>query len=147
MGIFDRFVGKNKDSKESNTLFGQTALGNNIVYQGNNKNQTVNTQILYVTTASTTNAGRPVDTSLLTRNSTVMSCVGIKARAISQLPIKIMAMSEDGTYVDAIKDPNVGARDKTKAKQVLNLLTMPNNFQSRKQFFAFRLTGKQRERL
>jgi len=84
MGIFDKFIGKTKNSKEANTLFGQTALGNNIVYQGNNKNPTVNTQILYVTTGSTTNAGRPVDTSLLTRNSTVMSCVGVKARAISQ---------------------------------------------------------------
>jgi HK97 family phage portal protein len=64
-----------------------------------------------------------------------MSCIGIKARAISQLPIKIMAMSEDGTYVDAIKDPNVGTRDKTKAKQVLNLLTMPNNFQSQYEYW------------
>lgn len=135
MGIFDKFVRKNKNIKEANTLFGQTALGNNVVYQGNNKNQTVNTQILYVTTASTTNAGRPVDTSLLTRNSTVMTCVGVKARAISQLPIKIMAMSEEGTYVDAIKDASVGARDKTKAKQVLSLLTLPNNFQSQYEYW------------
>ena len=79
MGILDVFKRKPAQN-ESNTLFGQTALGNNIVYQGNNKNATVNTQILYVTTASSTNAGRPVDTSLLTRNSTVMTCVGIKAR-------------------------------------------------------------------
>lgn len=134
MGILDVFKRKPAQN-ESNTLFGQTALGNNIVYQGNNKNPTVNTQILYVTTASTTNAGRPVDTSLLTRNSTVMTCVGIKARAIAQLPIKIMAMSADGTYVDAITDPTVGARDKTKAKQVLNLLTTPNNFQSQYEYW------------
>lgn len=130
MGILDRFVGKKKVSAESNTLFGQTALGNNIVYQGNNKNATVNTQILYVTTASSTNAGRPVDTSMLTRNSTVMSCVGAKARAMSQLPINIMALAEDGTYVNALTDPSVGVRDKIKAKQVYSLLTTPNNFQS-----------------
>jgi phage portal protein BeeE len=130
MGIFDRFIGKGKDSKESNTLFGQTALGNNVVYQGNNKNATVNTQILYVTTASSTNAGRPVDTSMLTRNSTVMSCVAVKARAMSQLPINIMALAEDGTYVNALTDSSVGVRDKIKAKQVYSLLTNPNNFQS-----------------
>ena len=100
MGMFDIFKRKDNISKESNTLFGQTALGNNIVYQGSNKTPNVNTQILYVTTSSTTTAGRPVDTSLLTRNSTVMSCVGVKARAIAQLPIKIMALSDDGTYVN-----------------------------------------------
>jgi len=49
MGILDIFARKDKKSNESNTLFGQTALGNNIVYQGNDKRQTVNTQILYVT--------------------------------------------------------------------------------------------------
>ena len=135
MGIFDKFVGKGKNSKESNTLFGQTALGNNVVYQGNNKNATVNTQILYVTTASSTNAGRPVDTSMLTRNSTVMSCVAVKARAMSQLPIKIMALAEDGKYVDALTNPDVGPRDKIKAKQVYNLLTNPNNFQSQYEYW------------
>lgn len=135
MGILDAFKRKDKVSAESNTLFGQTALGNNIVYQGDNKNPTVNTQILYVTTASSTNAGRPVDTSMLTRNSTVMSCVGVKARAIAQLPVKIMAMSEDGSYVNALTDPNVGTRDKVKAKQVYNLLTTPNNFQSQYEYW------------
>jgi HK97 family phage portal protein len=135
MGIFDIFARKDKKSNESNTLFGQTALGNNIVYQGNDKRQTVNTQILYVTTSSTTTAGRPVDTSMLTRNSTVMACIGAKARALSQLPIKIMCEMDDGTYVDAIKDASVGLRDKAKAKQVYNLLTVPNNFQSQYEFW------------
>jgi HK97 family phage portal protein len=135
MGIFDIFARKDKKSNESNTLFGQTALGNNIVYQGNDKRPTVNTQILYVTTSSTTTAGRPVDTSMLTRNSTVMACIGAKARALSQLPIKIMSELDDGTYVDAIKDPSVGLRDKAKAKQVYNLLTVPNNFQSQYEFW------------
>jgi HK97 family phage portal protein len=135
MGIFDIFVRKDKKTNESNTLFGQTALGNNIVYQGNDKRQTVNTQILYVTTSSTTTAGRPVDTSMLTRNSTVMACIGAKARALSQLPIKIMCEMDDGTYVDAIKDASVGLRDKAKAKQVYNLLTVPNNFQSQYEFW------------
>jgi len=107
MALLDVFKRKPQQN-ESNTLFGQTALGNNVVYQGNNKNPTVNTQILYVTTGSTTNAGRPVDISLLTRNSTVMTCVGVKARAISQLPIKIMWQDNDGKFVDALASDKVG---------------------------------------
>lgn len=134
MAIFDIFKRKNTQS-ESNTLFGQTALGNNIVYQGSDKRAGVNTQILYVTTASTTTAGRPVDMSVLTRNSTIMSCVGVKARALAQLPIKICCEMADGKVVDAVKDKNVGARDKAKAKQVYKLLSNPNNFQSKYEFW------------
>ena len=133
MALFDVF--KRKSTTESNTLFGQSALGNNIVYQGNNKNPNVNTQILYVTTGSTNTAGRPVDMSLLTRNSTIMSCVAVKARALSQLPIKIVCKSDDGSYVDAVQSSLVGARDKAKAKQVSNLLSQPNNFQSSYEFW------------
>jgi HK97 family phage portal protein len=135
MGLFDVFKRKGAEANEANTLYGQTALGNNVVYQGDNKRPTVNTQILYVTTSSTTDAGRPVDTSLLTRNSTVMSCISVKARAISQLPIRIMSKAEDGSYVDAITSESVGARDKAKAKQVLKLLENPNNFQSQYEFW------------
>jgi HK97 family phage portal protein len=133
MALLDVF--KRKSTTESNTLFGQSALGNNIVYQGNNKNPNVNTQILYVTTGSTNTAGRPVDMSLLTRNSTIMSCVAVKARALSQLPIKIVCKSDDGSYVDAVQSSLVGARDKAKAKQVSNLLSQPNNFQSSYEFW------------
>ena len=43
MAIFDIF--KRKTQSESNTLFGQTALGNNVVYQGSDKRAGVNTQI------------------------------------------------------------------------------------------------------
>ena len=135
MAIFDVFKRKDTKSNESNTLFGQSALGNNIVYQGNNKNPNVNTQILYVTTGSTNNAGRPVDMSLLTRNSTIMACVAAKARALSQLPIKVMSQDDDGVFVDATQSPKVGARDKAKAKQVANLLAQPNNFQSTYEFW------------
>jgi len=135
MGLLDVFKRKGAEANEANTLYGQTALGNNVVYQGDNKRPTVNTQILYVTTSSTTDAGRPVDTSLLTRNSTVMSCISVKARAISQLPIRIMSKAEDGSYVDAITSESVGARDKAKAKQVLKLLENPNNFQSQYEFW------------
>ena len=137
MALFDAFKRKSNVSKsnESNTLFGQTALGNNIVYQGDNKRPTVNTQILFVTTSSTNTAGRVIDMSLLTRNSTVMACVGAKARALAQLPIKVMSEAEDGSYLDAIKDSNVGVRDKTKAKQVFKLLNNPNNFQSKYEFW------------
>lgn len=133
MGILDVF--KRKEQKESNTLFGQTALGNNVIYQGSNQRPTVNTQILYVTTSSTTSAGRSVDMSMLTRNSTVMACVGAKARALAQLPIRIMCESDDGSYLDAVKSPEVGPRDKAKAKQVSNLLNQPNNFQSTYEFW------------
>ena len=135
MALLDIFKRKEQVSTESNTLFGQTALGNNIVYQGQNQRPTVNTQILYVTTAATNSAGRPVDMSLLTRNSTIMSCVATKARALSQLPIKIMSKGDDGKYVDAIQSPDVGIRDKAKAKQVAALLAQPNHFQSTYEFW------------
>ena len=104
MSIFGIFKSKidSKKVDESNTLFGQTALGNNIVYTGSNTKQPTNTQILYVTTSSSTNAGRPVDMSMLTRNSTVMSCVAAKARALAQLPIKVMCQTDDGAYHDAV---------------------------------------------
>lgn len=134
MGILDIFKRKNGQN-EANTLFGQTALGNNIVYQGDNRKPTVNTQILYVTTSSTTDAGRVVDMSTLTRNSTVVAAVGAKARALAQLPIKIMCELDDGTYVNAIDDPRVSSRNKTKAQQVLSLLQTPNQFQSQYEFW------------
>jgi len=135
MGILDVFKGKNTAQNEANTLFGQSALGNNIVYQGNNKKPTVNTQILYVTTSSATAAGRSVDMSVLSRNSTIMACVGLKARALAQLPIKVCYETEDGQTVDAIRSDKVGTRDKAKAKQVAKLLGNPNNFQSKYEFW------------
>lgn len=46
-----------------------------------------------------------------------------------------MSKNDDGSFVDAIKDSSVGARDKAKAKQVLNLLTNPNNFQTQYEFW------------
>lgn len=135
MAILDIFKGK-KGPSESNTLFGQTALGNQVVYNGSNNKPTVHQQLLYVTTASTTNAGRPVDMSMLTRNSTVMSCIALKARALSQLPIRIYYEDEDGKKLDAVRDKTVGARDKAKAKQVAKLLNTPNNFQSKYEFWV-----------
>ena len=141
MGVLDIF-NKNKydlpkdKSKisESNTLFGQTQLGNNVVYSGDGKT-TVSQQLLYVTTSSTTAAGRPVDMSLLIKNSTVMACVGAKARALSQLPKTVMFRQDDGTYVNALSSDKAGNRNKTKAQQVLNLLSQPNNFQSEYEFW------------
>lgn len=141
MGMLDIFDKKKYDlplekakSNESNTMFGQTQLGNNVVWSGDGK-KTISQQLLYVTTASTTQAGRPLDMSALARNSTVMACVGVKARALSQLPLRIVYQADDGTYVDAIKSEDVGTRDKSKAKQVLNLLRNPNNFQSSYEFW------------
>jgi HK97 family phage portal protein len=132
MGILDVFV-KKKGVSESNTVLGQLQLGNQVV-MGQNRQQP-SQQLLYVTTSSTTTAGRVLDMSALTRNSTVMGCVGVKARALSQCGISIMSKNEDGTLTDAIADPKVGTRDKAKAKQVLNLLQNPNNFQSQYEFW------------
>jgi HK97 family phage portal protein len=133
MNIRDFFGGKKGAQNESNVVLGQMQLGNQVVI-GGNKNQPAQ-QLLYVTTSSTTTAGRTLDISGLTRNSTVMGCVGVKARALSQCSISIMSKNDDGTFVDAIKDSGVGARDKAKAKQVLNLLMNPNNFQSAYEFW------------
>jgi HK97 family phage portal protein len=135
MGILDIFSKKKTVQQESNTLFGQTQLGNNVIYQGAAGRQTVSQQLLYVTTGSTTASGRVVDMSVLSRNSTVMACVGVKARALAQLPIKIMYKADDGTFVEAIASDKVGSRDKAKAKQVTNLLQQPNNFQSQYEFW------------
>ena len=135
MGILDIFKGKKTAQAESNTMFGQTQLGNNVVYQGQGGRQTVSQQLLYVTTSSVTDAGRTVDMTMLSRNSTVMACVGVKARALAQLPIRIMYKMDDGTFVDALQSEKTSTREKTKAKQVLSLLQQPNNFQSQYEFW------------
>ena len=135
MGILDIFSKKQDIKNESNTLFGQTQLGNNVVWQGNAGKQTVSQQLLYVTTSSVTTAGRTVDMATLSRNSTVMACVGVKARALAQLPKRIMYRLDDGTFIDALQSDKVGNRDKAKAKQVFNLLTNPNEFQSDYEFW------------
>jgi HK97 family phage portal protein len=134
MRILDIFKSKKGLNKEANTVLGQLQLGNQVVYGASNKGQT-SSQLLYVTTSSQTVAGRVIDISGLTRNSTIMGCVGVKARSLAQCSISIMSKNDDGTLVDAIKDSSVGARDKAKAKQVLNLLTNPNNFQSQYEFW------------
>ena len=136
MAITDIFKRKsNKVTQESNTLFGQTALGNNIFRNVQGQGYQATNQLLYVTTSSVNTAGRPVDMSMLSRNSTVMACVNAKARALAQLPIKIMAYDENGKLVDAVTDPNVSSRDKAKAKAVLNLLSDPNHYQSAYEFW------------
>jgi HK97 family phage portal protein len=135
MGILDIFKRKNIQQNESNTMFGQTQLGNNVIYQGSAGKQTVSQQLLYVTTASSTSAGRPVDMTVLSRNSTVMACVGVKARSLAQLPIRVMYKADNGEFVDAIESDKVGNRDKAKAKQVLSLLQQPNNFQNQYEFW------------
>jgi HK97 family phage portal protein len=133
MGILDIFSKKKPTQNESNVVLGQLQLGNQIV-MGDQKSQP-SQQLLYVTTSSTTTAGRVMDISGLTRNSTVMGCVGVKARSLAQCSISIMSKADDGTFVDAIKDPSIGPRDKAKAKQVLSLLQNPNNFQSAYEFW------------
>lgn len=133
MGILDVFKGKRKQATESNSLFGQTVLGNNVLY--NDGQARAYQQMLYVTTSSSAESGRSVDMSTLSRNSTVMSCVGVKARALAQLPIKIMGRNAEGELVDAATDESIGPRDKIKAKQVAGLLCGPNKFQSTYEFW------------
>lgn len=135
MAILDIFKRKQTNTTESNTLFGQTALGNNVLRNVNSSPTSASYQLLYVTTSAVTNAGRTVDMSVLSRNSTIMSCIGLKARAISQLPIKVMAYGEDGTLVDACTSPNVSKRDQAKARSVVSLLQNPNHFQSQYEFW------------
>ena len=84
MAILDAF--RKKTVKESNAVFGQQALANQLLIAQGVKGP-LSSQITYVTTGSSTNAGRPVDVSMLTRNSTVMACVSLKSRALSQLQI------------------------------------------------------------
>lgn len=134
MAILDIFKRKKQELDESNNVFGQLQLGNQVIMGARNP-QSPSQQLLYVTTSSTTAAGRPLDISALTRNSTVMSCVAVKARALAQCGIKVMSKAEDGSYVDATLDPTIGARDKIKAKQVLALLQTPNNFQTAYEFW------------
>jgi HK97 family phage portal protein len=134
MAILDIFRRKKAAQNEANTVLGQLQLGNQVVYAAGQK-QSTSSQLLYVTTASSTVAGRTVDISLLTRNSTIMSCVNVKARALAQLPINVMFKADDGTFVDALKSEKVGTRDKSKARQIVNLLHSPNNFQSSYEFW------------
>lgn len=133
MGVFDLFRKKQPVIAESNTVLGQLQLGNQVVY-GAQQDQPAQ-QLLYVTTSSATTAGRQVDISGLTRNSTIMGCVGLKARSLAQCGIAVMVKMEDGSYADATTDARVGSRDKTKAKQILSLLQTPNNFQSAYEFW------------
>jgi HK97 family phage portal protein len=135
MALLDIFRSNKQVKTESNTVFGQTQLGNNVIYQGQGGKQTAGMQLLYVTTSSTTTAGRTVDISVLTRNSTIMACVGVKARTLSQLPKEVMVKLPDGSMVNALTSDKVSSRDKVKAKQVLNLLYTPNNFQSSYEFW------------
>ena len=131
MGIRDIFSKKKTIQKENNSIFGQQQLGNQIVRQAQDGKGGANFQLLYVTTSSTTSAGRIVDMSVLTRNSTIMSCVGVIARALAQCSITIVSKDDEGNFLNAVQSDKVGSRDKAKAKQVLNLLETPNNFQSR----------------
>jgi HK97 family phage portal protein len=134
MALLDIFKGKKPSVTESNTVLGQTQLGNQVIYGLAQQGKT-SQQLLYVTTSSQTVAGRQVDLSMLTRNSTIMACVGAKARTLAQLPKAVMLKMDDGTFVDALKSDLTSARDKAKAKQVLNLLYQPNNFQNAYEFW------------
>jgi HK97 family phage portal protein len=134
MGVLDIFKGK-REIKESNTLFGQTVLGNNIVRQAGADKQIAGSQLLYVTTSASSESGRIVDMSTLSRNSTILSCIALKARALAQLPVRVMWENEKGEMIDACYGPGVPDRDKAKARSVVRLLKNPNKFQSAYEFW------------
>lgn len=127
-------IEKRLASTESNTLFGQTVLGNNIVRNAGGGAKIAGSQLLYVTTSASSESGRIVDMSTLSRNSTVLSCIAIKARTLAQLPIKIMWEDENGETIDA-SNKNVPDRDRNKARSVAKLLRNPNKFQSAYEFW------------
>ena len=135
MGILDIFSRKKGTQNESNTLFGQQQLGNQVALIGDKGKLVGSSQFLYVTTAGTTAAGRTVNITELSKNSTVMSCVAVKARTLAQCSLNVAYKDEAGNFVDALKSDKVGVRDKNKARQVTNLLQNPNNFQSQYEFF------------
>jgi hypothetical protein len=109
---------KKKISAESNTLFGQTALGNNIIRQAGSDKNIAGSQLLYVTTSASSESGRIVDMSTLSRNSTIMTCIALKARVLAQLPIQIMFETEKGAKVNACISDEVDDRNRTKARAV-----------------------------
>lgn len=127
---------KSVSQAESNTLFGQTALGNNVIRQAGSDKNIAGSQLLYVTTSASSESGRIVDMSTLSRNSTVMTCVALKARVLAQLPIQIMYETDKGEMVNACTDESVPARDRTKARSVYKLLNNPNKFQSAYEFWV-----------
>ena len=133
MKLLDIFASKKQANNESNAVFGQQQLGNQIIAGAGNRVRSQ--QLLYVTTAATTVSGRTVNVQDLTKNSTVMSCVAVKARSLAQCNIRVQSKADDGTYVDAVTSDKVTARDKFKAKQVYNLLNSPNSFQSAYEFW------------
>ena len=138
MGLFNWLSPKKTQNthNEADAVFGQTTLGNLALlssYLG--KGGWKSNQAVYVTTSAVTDAGRVIDISTLTRNSTVFSCVSFKARTLAQLPLQIYYKTPDGRKVDALLDETVGPRDLARAKQVISLLDGPNNFQSRYEFF------------
>ena len=127
---------KGLGQNESNTLFGQSALGNNIIRQAGSDKNIAGSQLLYVTTSASSESGRIVDMSTLSRNSTVMTCVALKARVLAQLPIQIMFEGDDGAMVNACNHESVDSRNKTKARAVYSLLNNPNKFQSAYEFWV-----------
>lgn len=137
MKITDRIKGWFR-SDESNALLGQTQLGNDILrIQGSgNPAGLANAQTLYVTTSGVSQAGTVVDIQLLSRNSTVATCMMKKGQALAQLPIRICYRTPDGKTVDAIEDSSVPNREKKRAIAVLGLLNDPNPFQTRYDFIS-----------
>jgi HK97 family phage portal protein len=74
--------------------------------------------------------------SVLSRNSTIMSCVNLKARSLAQCNLRVMYKTDDGVFEDALESEKIGARDKNKAKQIVSLFQDPNNFQNQYEFWA-----------
>ena len=133
MAIWDIFKRK-RVANEANAMFGDTVLGNNILQLARGRGAASN-QLLYVTTASANAAGRTVSMETLSRNSTVLSAVAVKARALAQLPVRILCEDASGKRVDALTFPEVADRERDKARAVSRLLQRPNAFQSSYEFW------------
>ena len=123
---------------ESNSVLGQTQLGNDILRSPGSSPNSFNTfsiQQLYPTISAVNDAGRAIDVTYVTRNSTVMSCVELKARSLAQLPLRVMCEDAEGRKVNALTSPGVSARERNRARSVTSLLRNPNEFQTAYEFW------------
>lgn len=130
LGFFNK-----KKTKESNSLFGNQVLANQLLTTRSSDNG--QWQLLYTTISDSTAAGQNVDITRCTRNSTIIACMNWKARALAQMTPKVMWMNdESGQFECALQSENISRVDKQQARKVQNLLKRPNNFQSTHEFLA-----------
>ena len=108
MGLLKNYLDKKaservlKNLTEANSFFGHKpnlVMMSYALTRADGSAQGYKAKSCTLTTSAVTQAGRVVDTSLLGRNATAMTCVNLKARTIAQLPLKVMCKLEDGSIV------------------------------------------------